>query len=81
MLTNTFLRDVLAGRKKLLRGNQIRRQTYIPRYAELHIPTLWAEVKNLAHVADYFPTSFVTMKRVPNREYLFTVDSQGLGQR
>jgi len=81
MLTNHFLKDVLSGQKSLLKGNEVKKQTYVPRYAELHLPTLWSEVKQLPNVARYFPNSFITHKRIPNREYLFTVWSEGPGER
>lgn len=81
MITDSFLKAVLAGDKKLLKSRDIKFNGHIPRYAELHVPSLWDEVKRLPTVHPYFPDSFVKLKRVPNRDFLFTVWSTGPRER
>ena len=73
MITNAFLKDFLAGNKQMLKKKDTRDQKHIPKYPELHVPSLWNEVKNLKNIAIYFPDSFIYQKRIPNREYLFNV--------
>jgi len=77
MITMDFLKGVLTGLKNLLRLKEITMLEKIPRFTEIHVPTLWDQLKEDKLIVTYFPDSFVTRKRVPDCHFLFTVKSKG----
>ena len=81
MVTTGFLKKVLSGQKRLLRHAELKPATYVPRFYEINVREIWNEVKGREDIQPYFPDSFVTMKRVPERPYLFAVCSKGVGDQ
>jgi len=73
MLTMDFLKDVLSGKKSLLKVSQLKEVDKIPRYPEIHVPTLWADLKTDEQIKKYFPDSFIYKSRIPQRDYMFSV--------
>lgn len=74
MLTMDFLKSVLIGDKNLLFVKETYQVDKIPRYPEIHVPTLWNDLKADQKIVKYFPDSFVTKKRIPDRTFMMTVD-------
>lgn len=73
MITYEFLKDILSGKKKLLKQFDIKEVSFIPRFCELDVRVIWAEVKQIERMKQYFPSGFIEKKRIPPRPYLFTV--------
>jgi hypothetical protein len=73
MLTLNFLKQVLSGKKKLMKHNQLKECNYLPRFYEIDTRQIWNEVKNHSEIQPFFPDSFINLKRVPYRPFLFTV--------
>lgn len=73
MITLEFLKSVLKGDKALLRVKDIQLAPQLPRYPEIHVPIIWADLKTDETIARYFPDSFINRKRLPDRNYLLTV--------
>ena len=71
MCTKDFLRDVFAGKKKLKKIGEIK-FVQVPRYDELSVKSLYAQLLALDGMADYFPNSY-PKGRVCDREYLFNI--------
>ena len=77
MITMDFLRGVLNGEKLFLKMSEVKIIDHIPRYPEIDTKLIWEQVKKHKTVQKYFADSFVNLKRVPNRTFLFTVFSIG----
>lgn len=73
MVTLEFLKSVLKGDKSLLFTRDVQLSPKLPRYPEIHVPTLWEDLKKDSTVSQYFPNSFIHKKRMPDRNYLLTV--------
>lgn len=74
MVTLKFLRDVFSGRKKLLRKELVKGTSKIPRYPEINVQSLWAEVRMLDDICVYFPDACVLRRQIPDRNFLMTVN-------
>lgn len=69
-MTYEYIADVLAGRRKLIRVDQLRTLTMPPKVEGLRISSLWDEVKKDEKLACYFPPYH---GRLPSKEYFFNV--------
>ena len=74
MCTLTFLKDVLAKRKSLLKVAQITGIPEVPRVPEVNAELIWQDIKSEPEINKYFPDSYFNGARVPDRTYMFTVD-------
>ncbi len=77
MCTLTFLKDVLAGKKNLLKISNIVGIPDLPKIREINAAVIWADIKRDRTIRGYFPDAYITSERTPNREYMFNVDSIG----
>ena len=77
MCTMHFLKQVLSGNKKLLKANQVKGIPRIPRIPEINARNIWLELKAEPQIAIHFPDTYITQNRVPDRSYMFNVDSLG----
>lgn len=73
MCTLIFLRDVLAGRRKLLRSMDAKMVPYVPRLPEIDLTLLWREIKCDIVFNAYFPFVYMNETNVPDRSYFFMV--------
>ena len=71
MVNKDFLKDVLAGKKMLLKKADIQ-QIMVPHYDELSVKRLWPDLKKDAEFLQYFPDVYPNDKGPP-REYFFNV--------
>lgn len=71
VMTKDFLKDVLAGRKMLLRKSEVK-PIMVPQYDELSVKRLFPEFKKDAQFMAYFPDHYPP-SRGPPREYFFNV--------
>ena len=71
MVNKDFLKDVLAGKKHLLKKADIQ-QIMVPHYDELSVKRLWPDLKKDAEFLQYFPDVYPKDKGPP-REYFFNV--------
>ena len=71
MVTSGFLKQILAGEKKLLKASEAK-ICNPPRYDEISVSNLYAECIELEGMADYFPDDY-PKGRSCSREYFFTV--------
>ena len=71
MITKDFLRQLFRGEKKLLPLRDVR-STAVPKYDELGVVSLTAQMKEDAHFQAYFPDK-LPKGRNPGREYFFNV--------
>lgn len=77
MITMDFLKGVLCGEKLLLKLREVTIINTLPKFPEIDTKLIWQEVKNHPVVSKYFANSFVNLKRIPNRTFLFTVKLKG----
>ena len=70
-LSFPYIFDILSGRKKLLKYEQISIFVPPPRIKQLWVKTLWAELRNDIEFCRYFSNRAMTNQ--PNRRYFFTV--------
>ncbi len=68
-----FLREVLAGRKGLLKKKDIDSVGTIPRLEEFNLKSLWQVVKNRKDFMHFFPNIPEGSKTLPDRDYLLNV--------
>ena len=66
-----FLREVLAGHKKLLKMSEVK-WINPPKYDEISVANLYPKFKDDAKVAVYLPTKLAKGK-LPDRAYFFNV--------
>ena len=71
VINKDFLKEVLAGKKQLLKKSQYDPIT-VPHFDELSVRTLWPQLKKDAAFTQYFPTTFPKDKGPP-REYFFNI--------
>ena len=74
MSTLGFLKDVLSGKKKLMKSAALNGIPKIPKIPEINARLIWDEIKNEQQISEYFPSSYVHSNRVPDRDYMFNVD-------
>ena len=55
----TFLKQILAGKKRLLKISNSTYFPYVPKVKELKMETIWNSVKNSDDIVVYFPDVFV----------------------
>ena len=70
-MTNDFLKDVLAGRKSLLKKAAVS-QVEVPHYDELAVKRLYPQFKDDKLMMQYFPDKYAAGKCAP-RDYFFDV--------
>ena len=70
-MNKDFLKDVLAGKKQLLKKAQVQ-HVEVTRYDELSVKQLWPQFKKDAEMAQFFPDKY-SMGKGPPREYFFNV--------
>jgi hypothetical protein len=70
-LNKDFLKNVLAGRKKLIPMNQVR-PINVPKYDELSVIRLYKDAMAQASLAVFFP-DIASEKHLPDREYFFNI--------
>ena len=71
VVNKDFLKEVLAGQKKLLMKTEVR-FIAVPHYDELSVKALWPDVKKDANFLSFFPTTYPKGKGPP-RKYFFDV--------
>ena len=69
MINKDFLRDILAGRKRLLKLSEVK-WIAVPRYDEVNVLTMMAKFKDDAEVQMLIPDK-LPKGRLPDREYFF----------
>ena len=70
-INKDFLKDVLAGKKLLMKKAQVQHIT-VPHYDELSVKALWPDVKRDPEFTCYFPDSYPAGKGPP-RQYFFDI--------
>lgn len=78
MSTLCFLREVLRGTKKLMKVSDLTGIPKIPRIPEINARLLWEEIKEEAQITIYFPSVYLIGSRIPDRNYMFNVNSTDL---
>lgn len=68
-----FLRDVLQGRKQLLKVSETQAIPKVPHFQEIDVRVLWSEIKIDSKFSSFFPDMYVKKDYVPDRTYFFTV--------
>ena len=71
MINKDWLKDVLAGRKQLLKKSEVQ-PIKVPFYDELSVKALWPQFKKDAEFLQYFPDKY-PQDRGPPRDYFFNV--------
>ena len=71
MVNKDFLKDILAGKKELLKKDAVS-YVQVPHYDELSVKNLYPEFKKDADMICYFPDKYPIGKGPP-REYFFNV--------
>ena len=66
-----FAKEVFAGRKKLLRNEEVRRITW-PNWAEVSVKALYDEFSARADTGIYFPSQIAEGRQL-DKEYFFNV--------
>lgn len=72
-----FIKQILAGSKSLIPLSELKEAKYIPRFYEIDTRVIWNQVKTIPMIQNYFPDSFVHLRRIPPRPFLFSVSSIG----
>jgi len=70
-VNKNFLRDILNGKKRLLKKNQVN-FIHVPYFDELSVKNLWEDVKDDEEIQYYFQDKFPNEKG-PNRKYFFDI--------
>lgn len=73
MISLTFLKDILSGKKSLLRMDEVKIIPRIPKIPEVDVKQLWLETHKEPKLSQYFPAIYISSGRVSNRNYYFTV--------
>lgn len=73
MVTLSFLRLVLKGKKRLLKQSEILMIPKIPRVKEIDVASIWHDIRGVPEISLFFPEPFVSGNRLPNRTFMFTV--------
>ena len=71
MVNKDFLKQILAGTKKLYHLNEIK-PVYVPQYDELSVKRLWPNLKRANDFMIFLPDE-LPKGRLPDRDYFFTV--------
>ena len=71
MVNKDFLKDVLAGKKALMKKSEVA-NIEVPHYDELSVKRLWPEFKKDAEFMRFFPSTYPKGKGPP-RDYFFNV--------
>ncbi len=73
-MTATFGRDILSGRKKLLKKAEVRWVQDLPNWKEFSATRIWQSCRNRAEWAEiqqYFPSGEI--ESLPNKQYLVNI--------
>ena len=73
-VTSAFGKDVLCGKKKLLRKAEIKWVEHLPNWKEFSTKRIWGSCKNRSEwskISKYFPD--LTGDTLPNKQYLVNV--------
>lgn len=73
MITGDYLREVLAGRKKLASLASVRIQDHVPHYPQINLKELWNSLKVINEMKAFFPDAYINSERIPDRTYLLTI--------
>ena len=71
MITSAWLRQILAGEKKLLKASEAKISNP-PKYDEISVVNLYEPCLELDGMSDYFPDKY-PIGRTCSREYFFTI--------
>jgi hypothetical protein len=71
MVNKDFLKQILAGTKKLYHLNEIK-PVHVPQYDELSVKRLWPNLKRANDFMIFLPDE-LPKGRLPDRDYFFTV--------
>ena len=71
MVNKDFLKDVLAGKKQLLKKSEVK-TIEVPHYDEVSVKALYPEFKKDAKMMSFFPDQYPKNKGPP-REYFFNI--------
>lgn len=74
MCTLTFLKEVLSGKKRLIKEISITSKPDIPRIKEINAKVIWNDIRHELKIQQYFPDIYLNTNRVPNRKYMFSVN-------
>jgi hypothetical protein len=72
-LTFSYLRDIVEGRKKLLKNSQVNGFCVPPKLPGLSVEQIWRKVKQDTEIASFFPDY---KSRLPCKKYLFKVKTE-----
>ena len=70
-MTTSFAKDVLSGKKKLLKLKEVLWVTNVPRYKEICSKAIWNEAKSANGITIYMPD--FPESRLPQKAYLLNV--------
>ena len=70
-MTKDFLKDILAGKKQLLKKSEVTEVT-VPQYPELSVKAMYPMFVKDADFMSYFPSTYPKGKGAP-RDYFFNV--------
>ena len=73
VITFQFLKNVISGKKKLLLRKDLKDISRIPHFPELHMPSLWIDLKKDLNIQKYFPETFILNNRTPPRSFILKV--------
>ncbi len=71
MLNKAWLKDIFAGKKRLLKLKDVNRIA-VPKYDEVSVKGLYDKLLNLKGMKDYFPDKYAK-GRTADREYMFNI--------
>ena len=71
MINKDFLKEVLAGKKSLLKKGEVN-FIAVPHYDELSVKALWPDLKKDGDFLAFFPSTYPKGK-APPRDYFFNV--------
>ena len=70
-MTTSFAKDILSGKKKLLKLSEVLWVNDVPRYREICSKAIWNEVKTDDNLTVYMPD--FPKSRLPQKAYLLNV--------
>lgn len=64
----------MVGKKELMKIDKVMGIPKIPRIPEIKAEEIWQELKKETQITKYFPQVYVESNRIPNRDYMFSVN-------
>ena len=69
-ITWEYIRDVLCGKKKLLKISEVKSDYVMPRMKEYNVEQMWDEIQKDEELLNYFPYCH---SKLPEKTFLFKV--------